>query len=176
MLRIVPSLEEAFSGVRDFRHPQGRRYKLQGVLVLACLAMAHGAQTEQAIAKWSESQGKKWLSLLGMRRHRGPSMATIQRIFKGIDRDQLDAAMELWSKSLISASVVPCSISDFMEFNNEQNTLTRLGQWVEVVVCNLPKVEDESLIESQEALNALEEMNAQGVGEGGLKIWAVDYD
>ncbi|MBK7598508.1 MAG: transposase family protein [Acidobacteria bacterium] len=101
------SLQDALSQVKDFRNRQGRRYQLQAVLVLACLGLMHGAQSEQAIAEWSENQGRRWWRLLGIRRRRGPSLSTIQRVIRGVDRRQLESAMSHWSHQVVDVSDTP---------------------------------------------------------------------
>ncbi len=191
----VPSLQEAFSEIKDFRHPQGKRYKLQAVLVLTCLAMMHGAQSEEAIAEWGENQGRRWLRLLGIRRRRGPSQATIQRIFKGIDRTHLESVMSHWSKEILTAVGSASAASDpdldhrvfrrDRELNNNyrpEDSLSALSDWVGLVMSQLPefdlKINEErrdSLFESL-TLSGDQDASAQHVSAAGLKIWGVDYE
>ncbi len=150
----VTSLKDALGSIRDFRHPQGRRYKLQSVLVLSSLAMINGAQSEQAIAEWSDTQGRRWLGMLGIRRHRGPSQATIQRIFRGIDRAQLDEAMSHWSRQVLAAAGDGRERrEDFSQSDLHADSLGTLSQWLDLVK---PHLQD------------------QHISEAGLKIWGLD--
>ncbi len=152
MYRKIPSLEEAFSTVTDFRNPQGRRYKLRTILVFSCLAIAHGAQSEEEVANWGKTEGRKWLQILGMKRRHGPSPATIQRIFRGIDRQQLNTAMNKWSKSFFAASdrrkgSTGGPAQDFFAVlqdaegkdNPRQDSFCRLSQWIERIIDESPR-------------------------------------
>ena len=38
-MKKIPSLAEALAELEDFRHPQGKRYELISILLLACVAM-----------------------------------------------------------------------------------------------------------------------------------------
>jgi hypothetical protein len=147
-------LQEAFSNIDDFRHPQGKRYKLQAVLVLTCLAIMHGAKSEEDVARWGEGEGRKWLRLLGMRQHRCPSQATIQRIFRGVDRSQLDAALNQWTQNNLSetGSVMMKSQDKLGVEDDEHKSFGR--------------------DQEENSLNVL----SQWISEAGLKIWGVDYE
>lgn len=160
------TLQEALSQVRDFRNPQGRRYQLQAVLGLACLAMMHGAGSEGAIARWGETEGRRWLRLLGIRRRRGPSLSTIQRIFRGVDRAELESAMRQWSGR--TAEAVP----------GEEAPLDTISRWVSEIIGSLPAEggEREARIEQLAVGSFQADPSFQSLGEGGLKIWAVDLE
>ena|GEM_PF-1649950 len=205
MSNHVPSLQEVFSEIRDFRNPQGKRYKLQAVLVLSCLAMMHGAQSEQAIAEWSGNQGRKWLRLLGFRRLRGPSRATIHRIFRGIDRTQLRAALSRWSHAEMEGTThSEPTIDGRIQTNRDDlgsqvegrmgddDSLSALNRWVEAIMNQLSsqdqRVDDDESRSLFESL-ALDGRGAdpegsilpgastpQHISEAGLKIWTVDYE
>lgn len=155
----VASLQDALAQVSDFRHPQGRRYQLKAVLVLSCLAMISGAQSEQAISEWSGTAGRRWIRLLGIRRQRGPSPATIHRIFRGIDRDQLEAALIQWSRQIIDSQ--PSRPSQSLKpvlGPSESGSLNTMSQWAD-------------LIKAQLETGSAEEH----ISEAGLKMWAMDF-
>jgi hypothetical protein len=101
----IPSLQEtlADADLYEFRQAQGKRYELQPVLVLSCVAMMCGAETEQEIAEWSLSHGQRWLKWLGIKNERGPRPATITRIFRGVDGERLEAALILWSQQIFES-------------------------------------------------------------------------
>lgn len=151
----VASLQDALAQVRDFRHPQGRRYKLQTVLVLSCLAMMNGAQSEQAIADWSGNQGRRWMSLLGVRRQRGPSSATIHRIFKGIDRTQLESAFSQWSQQVVDAQPVEIATAPA----SKNDSFAAMSQWADLLKAQLQAGSDD-----------------EHISEAGLKIWGMELD
>src|ERR1041385_3117647 len=98
----VPSLAQALSLVPDFRQPQGRRYELLPVLLLACVAVMCGCRSESAIADWGANYGLKWLQKLGFKHSRGPSQSTLHRIFKGINHLLLAQALTTWAARVLS--------------------------------------------------------------------------
>src|SRR5262249_22801252 len=99
----IPSLQEALAGAElyEFRQPQGKRYGLQPVLLLSCVALMCGAQSEQEIGNWCKSNGKRWMKWLGIKSERGPSTATITRIFRGINGARLEAEVLLWTEQIL---------------------------------------------------------------------------
>jgi predicted transposase YbfD/YdcC len=98
----VPSLAQALSEIPDFRQPQGRRFDLLPVLLLACVAVLSGCRSQSAIADWGKNYGKKWLRKLGFKSNRSPSQPTLHRIFKGIDHILVEKALSVWSQKILS--------------------------------------------------------------------------
>lgn len=160
MSRDVQKLKQAFSMVRDFRQPQGRRYSLQAILVLTSLAMIDGAQSEQEVVAWTEHEGKRWLNLIGIRRRRGPSLATLHRVFRGIDRDQLSEALTSISGQGVSASEISPQPS-FARLLPEKESFDLLNNCIE------------NLFESR---SEVDKGNTQHISEAGLKIWGINLD
>jgi hypothetical protein len=157
--------------------------------------MMHGAQSGEAIAAWSKNQGRKWLGLLGMRRRRGPSHATIKRIFKGIDRVQLEEVLGQWSQSVLIAADPTANpvdgsrgiTSDEIEGKKRENDRSRdslqaLNQWVETMMSNLSETNQQAESRGRESLfeglvlSGYGDSRNQHISESGLKIWAVDYE
>ncbi len=93
----VPSLLEALSAVPDPRSRRGRRYSVASVLALAVCAMLCGARSLYAIAQWGRDQGavEVWAAL-GIGRAATPSVATLFRLFRDLDRDAFEAALGAW--------------------------------------------------------------------------------
>lgn len=89
------SLQEALAEIGDFRQAQGRRYELGAVLLLVCVGLMCGCQSQSAVAEWGRAGGRRWLGRLGLRR--GPSQATVQRVLAGVDAAQLEAALSRWA-------------------------------------------------------------------------------
>ena len=177
------SLQDALSQVKDFRNRQGRRYQLQAVLALACLGLMHGAQSEQAIAEWSENQGRRWWRLLGIRRRRGPSLSTIQRVIRGVDRRQLESAMSHWSHQVVDVSDTPDRAEDAIYgVNDPVDKLNMMSHWISAVISSLP--EEGGINEGSRSamLTGLaigegsDDKEIQPLSEGGLKIWAIDLE
>ena len=90
------SLADALAEIPDFRQAQGRRYELQPILLLSCVAMLCGAKSESAIAEWGRNYGKKWLKRLGFKRETAPTQPTLCRIFKGLDTAAFERAVSRW--------------------------------------------------------------------------------
>ena len=101
----IPSLQDALAEaeLREFRERRGKRYELQSLLLLSCIAMMNGARTEAEIAAWLEASGERWLKWLGVRGGRCPSAATIARLFRGVDAARLEAALLLWGQQVLDS-------------------------------------------------------------------------
>ncbi|MGH9846725.1 MAG: transposase family protein [Blastocatellia bacterium] len=101
----VPSLQESLADadLYEFRQSQGKRYELQSVLLLSCVAMMNGAQSEQEIADWCSQHGRRWLKWLGVKNEKGPSAATVTRIFRGVEGGRLEAAVILWAQQVLES-------------------------------------------------------------------------
>src|SRR4051812_46670228 len=98
----VPSLAQALSLIPDFRQPQGRRYELLPILLLACVAVLSGCRSQSAISDWGNNYGSGWLRKLGFKRDRGPSQSTLHRILKGINHLLLERALSDWAQTVVN--------------------------------------------------------------------------
>ncbi len=160
MSKDVNSLNQAFSMIRDFRQPRGRRYSLQAILMLTSLAMMDGASSEQEVVRWAEQDGRRWLDLIGIRRRRGPSLATLHRVIRGIDRSQLSRALSVISGSSeedagFTAGVITAGTASGIEKQNFHLLNETIGSLFE---------RDSDAAESQH------------ISEAGLKIWGVSTE
>jgi len=117
----VPSLAQALSLIPDFRQPQGRRYELLPVLLLACVAVLCGCTSQSAISDWATNYGPRWLRRLGFKRDRGPSQSTLHRIFKGLDHLLLERALSEWAQTAVS--FWPASPKQLQALSMEGKTL-----------------------------------------------------
>lgn len=96
----VPSLLEALAAVPDPRHRRGRRYSAASVLTFAVCAMLCGARSLYAIAQWGRDQGSAEVrAALGIARETTPSVATLFRLFRDLDRDAFEAALGRWAEA-----------------------------------------------------------------------------
>lgn len=96
----VPSLLEALATVPDPRKRRGRRYSLATMLTFAVCAMVCGARSLYAIAQWGREQGSAEVrAALGITRASTPSVATLFRLFRDLDRDAFEQALGIWVRT-----------------------------------------------------------------------------
>jgi DDE family transposase len=89
------SLFAALERVPDFRQPGGRRHRLRSVLALAACAMLCGCRSLYAIAQWGRDH-PELAPALGFRPGRTPCVATLHRVFKGLDVARFEAVLADW--------------------------------------------------------------------------------
>ena len=97
--RVVPSLLAALAVVPDPRRRRGRRYAVATLLTLAVCAMLSGARSLYAIAQWGREHGSASAEVraaLGITRATTPSVATLFRMFRDLDREAFEAALGQW--------------------------------------------------------------------------------
>ncbi len=90
------TLKEALDLVPDSRSSQGRRHSLGAILALATCAMLCGARSLYAIAQWGRDQGGATAKLLGFSQEKTPCVATLHRVFKGLNVAAFEAAVGSW--------------------------------------------------------------------------------
>ena len=98
------SLAAALAAVPDPRRPRGWRpdrppLPLAGILQVAVAAMLCGARSLYAIAQWARERVEddpEALVPLGLPPGRSPSVATLHRVFKGLDVAAFEAALGGW--------------------------------------------------------------------------------
>ncbi len=96
----VPSLLTALAGVPDPRARRGRRYSAATMLTFAVCAMLCGARSLYAIAQWGRDYGSAEIrSALGIDRASTPSVATLFRLFRDLDREAFEAALASWVRA-----------------------------------------------------------------------------
>lgn len=96
----VPSLLEALAGVPDPRFRRGRRYSVATILTFSVCAMLCGARSLYAIAEWGREQASAEIrAALGITRASTPSVATLFRLFRDLDRDAFEAALGRWARA-----------------------------------------------------------------------------
>jgi len=94
---MVPSLLEALGAVPDPRKARGKRYRLATLLTLSVCAMLGGARSLYAIAQWGwDHNGADVRAALGIAHADMPSVATLFRAFRDLDRDAFEAALAGW--------------------------------------------------------------------------------
>ena len=96
----VPSLLEALAAVPDPRQRRGRRYSAAAILTLSVCALVCGARSLYAIAQWGREQGSAEVrAALGITRASTPSVATLFRLFRDLDRDAFERALGAWVRA-----------------------------------------------------------------------------
>jgi DDE family transposase len=101
------SLAEALAAVPDPRHPLGWRpdrapLPLVGLLQLAVAAMLCGCRSLYAVAQWGRERvadDPAALVPLGLPAGRSPSVATLHRVFKGLDAAAFERALGAWLRA-----------------------------------------------------------------------------
>ena len=79
------SLRAAFEALPDGRRGQGKVHPLGAMLALAVCALLCGCRSLYAISQWGQDCGPDRRAALGLRRERGPSVATLHRAFRQLD-------------------------------------------------------------------------------------------
>lgn len=98
--KIPPgSLAEALAAIPDARRQHRRVYELVPLLLLAVAAMLCGARSLYAITQWGRERledNPGLLESLGLAPGRSPCVATLHRVFKGLDVAAFEAAVGSW--------------------------------------------------------------------------------
>lgn len=100
----VPSLLDALRAVPDHRYPRGRRHPLPAVLALAVVAMLCDRDSLRGIARWGREQGADIAATLGFTRTQTPCLATLHRVFRGLDATAFERAVSAWVAAAAGAT------------------------------------------------------------------------
>jgi hypothetical protein len=93
------SLAEALGAIPDRRRARLRVHEPVAVLQFAVAAMLCGARSLYAMAQWGRERRSDWTELLlalGLAPGRSPSVATLHRVFKGLDVAAFERAVGDW--------------------------------------------------------------------------------
>ena len=90
------SLRAALEQLPDVRRGQGLEHPLGGVLALAVCAVLCGARSQYAVSQWGQDCGPDIRAVLGLKRERGPSGATVHRIFRRLDHAAFEQVLGQW--------------------------------------------------------------------------------
>lgn len=93
------TLREVLDQVVDPRKAQGRRHPLGATLALAVVAMLCGARSLYAISQWGRDHGAEVARTLGFTRDKTPSVATLHRVFRRLDREAFEQLLGQWLES-----------------------------------------------------------------------------
>src|SRR5437588_10709783 len=78
--------------VKDPRRKQGQRFTLTSILLLALAAILSNHVSELAIAEWGAGQSDEVKKALGFEKGIPPHQTTIQRLFRRLSVEELEAA------------------------------------------------------------------------------------
>lgn len=92
----VASVAEALAGVTDPREPGGRRYPLASLLLLLTAGLLCQATSLRAIARWGRLHAGDAALALGFSQGRLPCCATLHRVLKRLDAQELDYCITSW--------------------------------------------------------------------------------
>src|SRR3989440_1931140 len=84
--------QQAFAHVKDPRRQQGQRFTLTSILLLALAAILSNHVSELAIAQWGAGQSDEVKKALGFEKGVTPHQTTIQRLFRKMNGEELEAA------------------------------------------------------------------------------------
>lgn len=90
------SLRAALEQLPDVRRSQGLEHSLGGVLALAVCALLCGARSQYAVSQWGQDGGPEIRAALGLKRERGPSGATVHRVFRHLDHAAFEQVLGQW--------------------------------------------------------------------------------
>ena len=90
------SLRAALAQLPDVRRGQGKVHPLDGMLALAVCALLCGCRSLYAIGQWGQDCGPEIRVALGLRRDRGPSVATLHRAFRRLDHAAFERVLGQW--------------------------------------------------------------------------------
>ena len=90
------SLRAALATLPDVRRGQGRVHPLDGMLALAVCALLCGCRSVYAIGQWGQDCGPEIRRALGLRRERGPRVATLHRAFRRLDHAAFERVLGQW--------------------------------------------------------------------------------
>lgn len=94
----IPSLLESLRAVPETRNARGRRYDMATVLTFAVCGMLAGARSLYAIAQWGrEHNAVEVRTALGIDHADTPSVATLFRVFRDVNRDAFETALARWT-------------------------------------------------------------------------------
>src|SRR2546426_12626552 len=84
--------QSVYEQVKDPRRNQGKRFSITSILLLALAAMLSNHLSELAIAQWGAAQSEEVKKALGFSTGITPHQTTIQRLFRRLNTDEVEAA------------------------------------------------------------------------------------
>ena len=89
-------MRAALEALPDVRRGQGKVHPLGAMLALAVCALLCGSRSLYASSQWGRDGGPDLRVALGLRRERGPSVATLHRAFRHLDHVAFERVLGQW--------------------------------------------------------------------------------
>src|SRR5256885_8914497 len=102
------TLLDALAEVPDPRDPRGRLHRLGAVLGLTVVAMLAGMTSLEAVAQFGRDRGAALAFALGFRRAKTPNKSALSKLFRRLDPDRLEAALQRWLRARGAGDEVVC--------------------------------------------------------------------
>ena len=96
------SLAEALSKLKDPRRKQRRAHELVPLLLMVVAAMLSGSKSLYAMAQWGRERREddpELMGSLGLLPGKSPSVATLHRVLKRLDRAEFERILSEWLAS-----------------------------------------------------------------------------
>lgn len=100
-------LKDVLAEMHDPRGARGKRHSLVAVLSLVCAATLCGYRTYGAMAEWGDNYGEEVLRALGFTRATAPCAATLHRVLRHLDRQEVEAVLGAWAEDVLAATPRP---------------------------------------------------------------------
>lgn len=117
------SLVEAFSGIKDFRRAEGKRYPLIPMLIIAVMSLICGRVRYREIAAFAKANNIRFQQIFKLKSYRMPSHVTFREIIQKIRFEEVNQAFEKWAKTsvptaegdwfVIDGKAIASTVSDY---------------------------------------------------------------
>lgn len=97
----VFNLYRELSNLSDVRRDQGKRHKIELVIMLVILSIMNGHDGYHSIGDFINKNAEELIALFKPKKGRLPSFSTVRRVMKNINFDELCALFEKWAKNNI---------------------------------------------------------------------------
>jgi hypothetical protein len=92
----IGSLWDMLSSVSDHRRPEGKRYPLASLLLIAIAAFLSGRRDQLGIVRWGRRLSREALASIGISRGRVPAPSVWCELFQGLDVVSLERILGSW--------------------------------------------------------------------------------
>ncbi len=97
--------------IKDHRRPQGRRYRLEHILVFTILALLSGATSYRKVHAFLQAHYETLNQRFGLNWKRLPAYTTVRAIIQGTSPEELEATFRAYSEDLAQNETVGRGVS-----------------------------------------------------------------